>query len=177
MWAKTVRHRFQNCVLRIRRIFWGRNYLKVYIFLCFFRILRKDFSAELSKLCSTCPQRKFLCEFVLNFWQFAVKFGKSRERKICMLKDCFPFIIYVTVENNEPWGKIDTCSSRLTIPVESSMVNRYLMACHREESSKEPSMIFDESWIMVIFCESLLEIYQIRGLLDFFEKNRHFFVS
>ena len=147
MWAKTVRHGFQNCVLRIRRIFLGKKLLEGLYISMFFRILRKDFSAELSKLCSTCPQKKFFCEFVLNFWHFAVKFGKSRERKICMLKDCFPFIIYITVENNEPWGKIATCSSRLTIHVESSMVNRYLMACHTEESSKEyPCFEMSHRW-------------------------------
>ena len=36
-------------------------------------------------------------------------------------------------------------------------------------------MLFDESCILMMFCESWMKIYQIRGLLDFFEKS-HFFL-
>ena len=137
MWAKTVRHRFQNYLLRIGRDFSGKELLeKVYIFLCFFGLWGKIFQLS----CQICVLRVHRGSFwEIVFWIFRASQSKltnhRREKSACWGDD-FPFICYFTMENNKSRDKIDACSSMLTIHVESSMVNRYPMARHTEEPSR-----------------------------------------
>ena len=89
--------------------------------------------------------------FVILRWKII-----SLETRLMHVPPCWPSML------NHPW----------LIDIPWLVIPRSLLGLSM--FCNEPSMKFDESCILMMFCESWMKVYQIGRLLDFFRKSRHF---